>query len=84
VADAKEKLSDPFQNFDLIMMDVWMPGQDGMSLLEEWMQADFSMGKNLDLASQINPYITEKDRIIFLWHQPLLCPLRKYCKVFSN
>ncbi|CAB9541533.1 Two-component transcriptional response regulator, LuxR family [uncultured Gammaproteobacteria bacterium] len=31
------------QNFDLIMMDVWMPGQDGMSLLEEWMQADFSM-----------------------------------------
>ncbi len=22
--------------FDLIMMDVWMPGQDGMSLLEEW------------------------------------------------
>jgi DNA-binding NtrC family response regulator len=29
------------QNFDLIMMDVWMPGQDGMSLLEEWMQADF-------------------------------------------
>jgi DNA-binding NtrC family response regulator len=25
------------------MMDVWMPGQDGMSLLEEWMSAGFSM-----------------------------------------
>lgn len=31
------------KNFDLIMMDVWMPGQDGMSLLEEWMRADLSM-----------------------------------------
>ncbi|MDC9714444.1 MAG: response regulator [Gammaproteobacteria bacterium] len=31
------------QSFDLIMMDVWMPGQDGMSLLEEWMSAGFSM-----------------------------------------
>lgn len=31
------------QTFDLIMMDVWMPGQDGMSLLEEWMDAGFSM-----------------------------------------
>ncbi|SMM97944.1 Response regulator containing CheY-like receiver, AAA-type ATPase, and DNA-binding domains [uncultured Candidatus Thioglobus sp.] len=30
------------QDFDLIMMDVWMPGQDGMSLLEEWMTAGFS------------------------------------------
>lgn len=27
--------------FDLVMMDVWMPGQDGMSLLEEWMRAEF-------------------------------------------
>jgi DNA-binding NtrC family response regulator len=31
------------QVFDLIMMDVWMPGQDGMSLLEEWRDEDFSM-----------------------------------------
>jgi DNA-binding NtrC family response regulator len=30
------------QTFDLVMMDVWMPGQDGMSLLEEWIQAGFS------------------------------------------
>lgn len=30
------------QSFDLVMMDVWMPGQDGMSLLEEWMGAGFA------------------------------------------
>ena len=28
--------------FDLVMMDVWMPGQDGMSLLEEWTNAGFT------------------------------------------
>ena len=31
------------QTFDLVMMDVWMPGQDGMALLEEWMSEGFSM-----------------------------------------
>jgi DNA-binding NtrC family response regulator len=31
------------QTFDLVMMDVWMPGQDGMSLLEEWMSEGFSV-----------------------------------------
>ncbi|MBT3431077.1 MAG: response regulator [Candidatus Thioglobus sp.] len=31
------------QTFDLVMMDVWMPGQDGMSLLQEWMDDGFSM-----------------------------------------
>jgi len=30
------------QSFDLVMMDVWMPGQDGMSLLEEWTESGFS------------------------------------------
>ncbi|MDC9726479.1 MAG: response regulator [Candidatus Thioglobus sp.] len=29
------------QSFDLVMMDVWMPGQDGMSLLEEWIDSGF-------------------------------------------
>jgi DNA-binding NtrC family response regulator len=29
------------QTFDLVMMDVWMPGQDGMSLLEEWISEGF-------------------------------------------
>ena len=24
------------KDFDLVLLDVWMPGQDGMSLLEEW------------------------------------------------
>ena len=24
------------EDFDLVLLDVWMPGQDGMSLLEEW------------------------------------------------
>lgn len=38
--EAKALIED--QSFDLVMMDVWMPGQDGMSLLEEWINADFS------------------------------------------
>ena len=27
--------------FDLVLMDVWMPGQDGMSLLDEWISDGF-------------------------------------------
>lgn len=38
--EAKSIIED--QTFDLVMMDVWMPGQDGMSLLEEWIQSGFS------------------------------------------
>jgi DNA-binding NtrC family response regulator len=38
--EAKALIED--QSFDLVMMDVWMPGQDGMSLLEEWINAGFS------------------------------------------
>jgi DNA-binding NtrC family response regulator len=29
------------EDFDLVLMDVWMPGQDGMSLLEEWISDGF-------------------------------------------
>lgn len=29
------------QTFDLVIMDVWMAGQDGISLLEEWTNARF-------------------------------------------
>ncbi|RUM78442.1 MAG: histidine kinase [Candidatus Thioglobus sp.] len=39
-AEAKTLVKD--QTFDLVMMDVWMPGQDGMALLEEWMSEGFS------------------------------------------
>lgn len=30
------------QTFDLVMLDVWMVGQDGISLLEEWTNARFA------------------------------------------
>ena len=29
------------EDFDLVLMDVWMPGQDGMSLLTEWISDGF-------------------------------------------
>ncbi|MCH9746223.1 MAG: response regulator [Proteobacteria bacterium] len=42
-ANAQEaKVAIQEKPFDLVMMDVWMPGQDGMSLLEEWTNAGFT------------------------------------------
>ena len=29
------------QNFDAILLDIWMPGDDGITLLKEWHDADF-------------------------------------------
>ena len=39
-AEAKAVLS--ANDFDLILMDVWMPGQDGISLLSEWYSEGFN------------------------------------------
>ena len=39
-AEAKAVLA--ANDFDLILMDVWMPGQDGISLLSEWHLEGFS------------------------------------------
>jgi DNA-binding NtrC family response regulator len=39
-AEAKEVLV--ANDFDLILMDVWMPGQDGISLLSEWYSEGFN------------------------------------------
>ena len=39
-AEAKAVLA--ANDFDLILMDVWMPGQDGISLLSEWYSEGFS------------------------------------------
>ena len=39
-AEAKVVLS--ANHFDLILMDVWMPGQDGISLLSEWHSEGFN------------------------------------------
>jgi DNA-binding NtrC family response regulator len=39
-AEAKAVLA--ANDFDLILMDVWMPGQDGISLLSEWNSEGFN------------------------------------------
>ena len=39
-SEAKAILS--ANDFDLILMDVWMPGQDGISLLSEWYSEGFN------------------------------------------
>ena len=39
-SEAKAILST--NDFDLILMDVWMPGQDGISLLSEWYSEGFN------------------------------------------
>ena len=39
-AEAKAVLE--ANDFDLILMDVWMPGQDGISLLSEWYSEGFN------------------------------------------
>ena len=39
-AEAKAVLAG--NDFDLILMDVWMPGQDGISLLSEWHSVGFN------------------------------------------
>ena len=39
-AEAKVVLA--ANDFDLILMDVWMPGQDGISLLSEWYSEGFN------------------------------------------
>ena len=39
-SEAKAVLS--ANDFDLILMDVWMPGQDGISLLSEWHSEGFN------------------------------------------
>lgn len=39
-AEAKAVLAG--NDFDLILMDVWMPGQDGISLLSEWYSDGFN------------------------------------------
>ena len=39
-SEAKAVLS--ANDFDLILMDVWMPGQDGISLLSEWYSEGFN------------------------------------------
>ena len=39
-SEAKAVLS--ANDFDLILMDVWMPGQDGISLLSEWQSEGFN------------------------------------------
>ena len=39
-AEAKAVLAG--NDFDLILMDVWMPGQDGISLLSEWHSEGFN------------------------------------------
>ena len=51
------------EKLDLILLDIWMPDCDGISLLKEWEKMDYLKGKKIKVQSGKETYTGRADGI---------------------